>query len=587
MPMCQFPSALAPAAAAALAMLVAACGQAPDPAASAGPGAAGVVPGTVAELILSNGEILTPAGWVPSMAVKRGVIVALGDDAAVAQWRGAATRIIDLQGAAVVPGLHDMHAHPTTAGMWQLRCMFPQGSSADVVAETIKACVEKKRAGEWVTGGSWDAASFGATPPHRSLLDRVSPDNPVVLNDISGHSSLANSKALELAGITKDTPNPPGGIIERDADGVPTGVLRESAGGLLRGQVPPPTAEDNIAALKWALDLMLSQGITSFRDAVIGEDTMQAYASLFDQGLLKQRVKGCLLWSPSLPGGGPAREDATWRFNLYARERFAPDCIKIILDGVPTDGHTAAMLEPYADALPGDTERARGMLLVPPKVLNDALVAFDGRGITVKIHAAGDAAVRTALDAIEFARKTNGQSGIRHEVGHNSFVSPADLPRPRQLGVTMEMSPYIWYPNAIIPDIARAVGPGRMKHWTPVRSVIEAGALAVPGSDWPVVPSVNPWVAIETLVTRQVPGGGGEVLAEAERITLEQAVDLFTINSARAFGNSHRNGRIELGMLADVLVLDRNIFRIPVTDIHKTTVKTVIINGEVVYQASK
>src|SRR6185295_12554529 len=181
-----------------------------------------------ADLILRNGEIYRDSGWAQAIAVKRGVIVAVGDESAVAALKGASTQVIDLQGAAVVPGLHDMHVHPTGAGLWQQRCMFPQGSTAQVVVDAVKSCVAKRGKGAWVTGGSWDAASFGKTPPHRALLDKVSPDNPVYLNDISGHSALVNSRALQLAGITKATPNPPGGIIERDAKGEPTGVLRES-----------------------------------------------------------------------------------------------------------------------------------------------------------------------------------------------------------------------------------------------------------------------------------------------------------------------------------------------------------------------
>ena len=539
-----------------------------------------------ADLILGNGEIYTPGGWAQALAVKDGVIIAVGDETAVEQYKTANTRVIDLHGATVIPGLHDLHVHPLGAGLAQLQCRFPQGSPARKVVDTIKACVAKHAKGEWISGGQWDAASFGSTPPNRSLLDPVSPDNPVVLSDISGHSVLTNSKALEIAGITRNTPNPKGGIIERDADGEPTGVLRESASGLVRGLIPPATAEQNVKALSWSLQQMLSHGITAFTDAAVDERTMQAYATLADRGELKQRVRGCVMWRHmSLTGGkDPHADPIVWR-NLYARDRFKPDCIKIFLDGVPTDGHTAAMVEPYADAShPGD-DRAKGLLMIPPKTLNAAVIDFDARGLTVKFHAAGDAAVREALDAIAAARKANGFSGRLHDSGHNSFVQMSDIRRARSIGATFEMSPYIWYPNPIIPDIARAIGPERMKRWIPVKDAIDSGALVVPGSDWSVVPSVNPWIAIETLVTRQKPGGGGEILGAAERITLQQAFDMFTVNAARQMGDRNITGSIEQGLLADVLVLDRNLFKIPVTQIHKTRVKMVLINGEIVYQA--
>ncbi len=226
----------------------------------------------------------------------------------------------------------------------------------------------------------------------------------------------------------------------------------------------------------------------------------------------------------------------------------------------------------------------KGMIMVPPAALKAAVTDFDARGLTVKMHAAGDGAVRAGLDAIEAARKANGFTGLFHNLSHNSFVQMSDFRRARALGATFEMSPYIWYPNPIIPDIAKAVGPERMKRWTPVKDAIDSGALVVPGSDWAVVPSVNPWIAIETLVTRQAPGGKGEALGAAEKITLEQAIRMFTINSARQMGNRNRTGSLERGLLADLVVLDRNPFRIPITQVHETRVKMTVINGEIVYE---
>jgi predicted amidohydrolase YtcJ len=363
-------------------------------------------------------------------------------------------------------------------------------------------------------------------------------------------------------------------------------VLRESAGGLVRAKVPPPTLEERVKALDWSLNVMLENGITAFTDALLDEGGMQAYAALADQKKLKQRVRGCIMWRPmNFSGGENAASPAIENRNLYARERFKPDCIKMVLDGVPTDGHTAAMLAPYADATHGEEARAQGLLLVPPEPLKKALIDFDRRGLTVKFHAAGDAAVRAGLDAIEAARKANGYSGLLHDVGHNSFVDMSDIRRARALGATFEMSPYIWYPNPIIPDIAKAIGPERMRRWIPVKDAIDAGALVVPGSDWSVVPSVNPWIAIETLVTRQKLGGGGEALGDAERITVKQAFDLFTVNSALQMGTRNKTGSIEKGLLADVLVLDRNPFKIPPTQIHQTRVTRALINGETVYTA--
>src|SRR5690348_16588744 len=224
-------------------------------------GATAAAPAEIdADTILSIGQFDTPGGWVAAAAIKRGVIVAIGDAAAVERYKGPGTKVIDLHGAAVLPGLHDMHVHPMGAGLSELACRFPQGSGPTVVQKAVQACAAKHSKGEWITGGQWDAASFGATPPNKEFLDRAAPNNPVVLTDISGHSAWANSQALRLAHITAATPNPPGGIIEKDAKGEPTGLLREAGAALVRGIVPPYTAEQNAHALKSSLDLMLSYG---------------------------------------------------------------------------------------------------------------------------------------------------------------------------------------------------------------------------------------------------------------------------------------------------------------------------------------
>lgn len=553
-------------------------------AAVAPPPAAATGTAETADLVLENGDIYTAGGWVKAIAVSNGVIVEVGGVADVAMLKGAATRVIDLKGATVMPGLHDIHVHAVGAGQLHQQCTFPQGSAPQVVLDTVKACVAKKKPGEWITGGQWDAGSFDSTPLDKAFLDPVSPDNPVALIDISVHAVWLNSAALKAAGITKATPDPAGGVIERDANGEPTGVLRESARALVQGIIPSPTLEQDVEALKWAQQEMLRHGITSFTDAGMGEDGLQVYARLADAGGLKLRTRGCIAWSPMI--GGARGSDPVARRNLYARDRFKPDCVKMVLDGVPTEGHTAAMVEPYADAS-SDSARARGMLMMPSAILNAAVIDLDSRGITVKMHAAGDGAVRAALDAIAAARKANGFTGLFHNVSHNSFIQESDLARAAGMQATFEMSPYIWYQNPIIPAIAKAVGPERMKRWTPVKDALDSGALVVPGSDWAVVPSVNPWIAIETLVTRLPPGGQGEPLGEREKITLEQAVRMFTVNGARQMGNRDRTGSLEKGLLADMVVLDRNPFRIPVTDIHNVKVKMTLINGEVVHDSGQ
>lgn len=542
------------------------------------------LPDFKADLILTNGNFYTPDGWAQAVAIKNGVLLAVGSADEAETYQGEQTQIRDLRGRTVFPGLHDMHIHTLGSGQQQLQCQFPQGSKLETVKETLSACVAKASKGDWIMGGQWSADGLGASPDRR-FLDEVAPDNPVAMIDISYHSYWLNSKALELAGINSQTPTPEGGVIERDNAGQPTGVLRETARALFQAKVPPASPAQNMTALKWALDKIVSYGLTSYTDAGLDFDAAAAFAALEAQGELGPRVRGCFYYRPN-PGTNEATtgDSAQRLVTVFAGKKFKPDCIKIALDGVPTEGHTAAMLAPYADARPGDDHaHSHGILMVSQDQLNAAVTAFDARGLAVKMHAAGDAAVRAGLDAIEAARTANGNSGILHDVAHNSFVAMGDIERARRIGATFEMSPYIWFPNPIIPDIVKAVGNERMERWTPVKDAIDAGALVVPGSDWAVVPSVNPWLGMETLVTRQAPGGGGELLGGQQRITLKQAVDLYTVNAARHMGNANLTGQIMPGLQADLIVLDQNPFEVPITDVHKTEVLLSMVGGETLY----
>lgn len=536
--------------------------------------AGAAVPPPPADLVLYNGHVLTPSGWVSAVASSDGAIVALGDDALARASAAANARMIDLHGQTVLPGLHDMHAHPISAGTAEMQCQIAPDSTMERLLATTAACVKAKKPGEWVVGRAYEPAALGAAP-NKALLDTIAPDNPVILTDVSIHASWANSAALRLAGITRDTPDPKGGVIDRDANGEPTGILREAAAFIAREKVPAASRADNVRALQWALDKMMSYGIVAFDDALVTTDAAQAYADLADSGKLKPFVRGCLISTdPHL---------ITYR-QVYARARFEPTCIKILTDGVPNDSHTAAMLDPYRPVrgVPHD-ERPNGLLMIPPAQLARDVTRYDAMGFTVKLHAAGDAAVHESLEAIAAARKANGFSGQMHDVAHNSFVAPSDLVRAHDIGATLEFSPYIWFDSPIVRGVQQAVGPERMKRWIPVKEALDAGVFVIPGSDWNVVPSVNPWLAMETLVTRRGPGGSGEPVGLAEAITLQQAFNLFTINSARHMNIADRSGTIEIGKRADLVVVDRDIFAVPVTAVHDTRVVMTIIDGEVVY----
>lgn len=539
----------------------------------------------VADLILTNGEIMTAKGWSQAVAVRKGVIVAVGHSDSVLKSRGEGTQVVDLGGKAVLPGLYDMHVHVQFAGLEQYGCRLKTGAKPSEIVATVAQCAKKAKPGEWIQGGNWVGAVFKKGEQTRALLDKVAPNNPVILIDESHHSIWTNSKALELAEVTRDTPNPEGGVIERDAKGEPTGVFRENGNKLIEKVVPDYTLEQKRKAVTLATNQMLSYGIVGFTDALVRDNNADTLSSLAADGMLRQYVRGCIIWTP---GETAAEVLISKRVNLKAG-RLKFDCVKMVMDGVPTESHTAAMLEPYLDQHGAHHAPStdKGILMVPQDVLNKAAAEFDRQGLTIKFHAAGDAAVRAAIDAVEYSRKVNGWGGPKHDLSHNSFVNPADIGRVRGLHMTWEFSPYIWFPTPITSiDVTRAVGEERMKRFTPVRDGYESGALTVAGSDWSVVPSVNPWLAIETMVTRQVPGGGKETIGKDQSVPIETALRIFTANGAAHLGRGDEGGTIEVGKTADLIILDRNPVKIPITDVHNTKVLATYISGEKVFDAA-
>ncbi|MWV27547.1 amidohydrolase [Aurantiacibacter rhizosphaerae] len=538
--------------------------------------------------IYYNAQVHTPDGWAEAMAVADGVILATGTNEEVAQLADAATRRMDMGGETILPGLHDAHVHVLFAGMEQFACGFEPGASPDRIAQRVGECVANAQPGDWITGGNWVAAVFEDGQQNRQFLDAIAPDNPVVLVDESHHSSWANSRALELAGITRDTPDPLNGIIDRDANGEPTGLLRESAEALVANAMPPASVAERERALRLSTAQMLSYGITSFNDAGVTQENIGVLADLSESGVMKQRVLGCIRWAPP---GMEGHEESMQLINergFYEAGRFEPRCVKIVLDGVPTESHTAAMLRPYVDNPHGHSDGpSTGLLMVPQDVLNEAVANFDRQGLLIKFHAAGDGAVRAAINAVAHARQVNGAGGPMHDVGHNSFIDPQDIPRVREVNMTWEFSPYIWYPTPIADkDIRRAIGDERMERWIPIRDAVETGALVVAGSDWSVVPSVNPWLAIETMVTRQMPGGSSNTVGEGQRVDLETAFKIFTANGASQLGERSTWGSLEPGMMADFIVTETNPFEVPITSVHSTKVARAYIEGELVYDAA-
>lgn len=542
------------------------------------------VPPDPADLILTNGNFYrNDEGWAKAVAIAKGVIIEVGDADKVMTHRVDKTKVVDLGGATVMAGLHDMHLHAVNAG--SPSCKMTRDDSPSQIQAIVRACVAKAKPGEWIVGRGWVNDAFKKEPQDRKLLDAVSPNNPVVLSDVTGHSIYVNSAALKLAKIDRNTPNPTNGVIEKRPDGEPNGLLREGGRGMIYPLIPPATAEQKVEYLDRALAEMLSQGITAVQEAG-NNDSLETWAQLSDLGRLHTRGKLCLRNLYNITGVDKLFEYHYAKRSEYRRELVTPDCIKIPGDGVPGDGQTAAMIDPYPHPLSED--RKYGILFTPPETLKKWLTRFDKDGMQVLMHCTGDRCTRTFLDAIATARAANGTVGPMHQVGHSNFIAKSDIERAKTLGVSFEFSAYLYYRDPATNVYLKAIGEERFKRYKPIREVIDAGINAVEGADWPVSASVNPWIAIETLVTRLPPGQAtGEKLAPDEAITLKEAIDVYTINGAKQFGHADSVGRIRPGYFADLIVLDRNPFAIPITQVHDTKVKTTYLKGEVVYEADK
>lgn len=543
-----------------------------------------------ADTIFVNGQIYTRDGWAEAMAVAKGTLIAVGTNAEVQAAAGPSAKVIDLSGKAVLPGFHDMHIHTVSGGRTFLQCMIERGASPERIKEIVSGCAARIKPGEWITGRGWANAVFKGKVQDKSLLDEAAPDNPVILNDETGHSTWVNSLALKMAGIDRKTPNPLNGIIEHDAKGEPLGVMREAASGLIMRLVPPLDDAGKDKAMDRALEAILSNGITSIQDAGGYDsstyDSIAVYARAFDRGAKMPRSKLCTRWTYNVTGVDPVFEKIYSMRGVFRRDKVLPDCVKFGADGVPGDGHTAAMLEPYAGTTEADSQAFRyGFMNVPPAVLAKMVTRFDAAGLSALIHCTGDACARAAVDAVEAARKANGNSGILHQVGHSNFTTKVDLARGRDLGVSFEYSAYLYYLNAATETYRKAIGAERFLRYKPLRDTIDVGALTLEGSDWPVSASTNPFIAIETLVTRERPGGGGEPLAPAQRITLAEAVDVYTINAAKQFGHAASVGMLKPGYAADFIVLDRNPFKIPITDVHAIKVLQTWVGGDLSFTA--
>ncbi len=547
-----------------------------------------------ADTVLRGGVIHTVNADQPraeAIALTASRVVFVGSNSEGSAHVGPHTEVVDLDGRLVLPGIVDAHLHPLGGATQELyQCKFPFSANPEEIQAVVADCLAAQPDAEWITGGQWDSGffeRFEMTSP-RSLLDEVSSEVAIFLNDDSVHNAWVNSKALELAGITAETPDPIGGTIEREADGSPNGVLLESAVDPVYALIPANSESQFLEAAKWFSNYANAFGITAVKAAAIEEDELIGFRMTDNSGELTIHVAGAIR-TPTGHRTTPLDYDEIDRIrDAYASEHVHTEFVKIFLDGVPTPARTAAMLNPYLpDDAHGD-DFTGGDLHVGLETLAADLIELDRRGYTVKMHTAGDRSVRIALDAIQMARDALGDNEKRHELAHAGYVHADDLPRFAELNAVADFCPTLWYPSPIIDAVLSAVGRERGEHYWPTRDLLDAKAPILAGSDWPsAVPDANPWPAIEAFVTRRDPRGDIEgTLWPEQAITLEEAVEIFTLHGARAMKMQDRIGTIEVGKLADFIVLDRNIFEIPIDEVGETQVEQTYFEGARVYQQS-
>ena len=542
------------------------------------------------ELAIVNGAVFGAPG-ATSVAIEDARIVGVGDRGLARDAR----ETVDARGGLVLPGFDDAHIHLRSGAREASAAQLYPLQTVEDILDRIRVHAAAHPDEPWVVGRGWLYAPFPGGLPTRELLDLAVSDRPAYMGCYDGHTGWANTAALRLAGVDRETADPPNGVIVRDPDGVPTGVLKEDAQALVERHMPVPTEDEDRAAVRQAITGLHAMGLTAAQDAWLTPDDLAFWTRVHDDGDLRLRFRGALIMEPG-------QSLAEWRERLDEYERIAfplrggdhldAGILKGFVDGV-IEARTASMLAPYED------DTSAGLPAWEPDVLNAFVAEADGRGWQVELHAIGDRGVRLALDAFEAAAHANGpwtgdplRRGVapgtharRHRVEHIETIDPADIPRFGSLGVVASMQPYHGDPSPNqIAVWAGNIGPDRASRAWPWTSILRTGGALAFGSDWPVVP-YDPFIALNNAVNRQTAAGEPpEGWLPAERLPLPEALEAYTAGGAFAAFADHRRGRITPGMDADVLVLDRDLLAAGRSAIIGTGVALTVLGGRIVHR---
>ena len=545
-----------------------------------------------ADLVLTGGVVWTGRSDRPfaeAVAVRKGRIAAVGSADEVRSAVGGADEVVALAGKAVLPGFQDAHCHPSGGGLQMRQCDLGEALTLAACDAAVRAYLRRLPDAPWVTGKGWSMETFPGGTPDAATLDTLCPDRPAFLVNRDGHSAWVNTRALALAGIDAATPDPAHGRIERDRSGRPLGTLHEGAMDLVGRLVPPIGADEHVAALRDAECHLLALGVTAWQDAAVDADIQAAYASLAASGALRARVRLALWWD---------RERGLEQIpELVARRAAAAEVgldagsVKMMLDGV-IETRTAALLDPYRDSCAGGGcrhEQGSGRLFLEPELAATAVRLLAAEGFQVHFHAIGDRAVRCALDCVEGAGP--GASRLRHHVAHVQLVHPDDLGRFHGLSVAVNAQPFWACVEPQMTDLTIPVLGAERTGWQyRFASLADSGALVAGGSDWPVS-SANPLEEVAVAVSRVLPesarrGAPAEApFLPAERLALSSALGAYSAGAAYVNHREHESGTVEVGKLADLVVLAHDPFSIGADQLPEARVLLTTLAGDVVYDA--
>jgi len=526
--------------------------------------------------------------WASALVVSEERIIYSGEDDVAKVYITKETEVIDLKGKLALPGFNDAHLHFAGGGLTLLRVDLKNCRSFQEIEKKLRDKIIKLRAGSWILGRGWDHTLFNqGNWPDKSFLDGIAPQNPVFLKRVDGHIGWANSLALELAGINRDTQSPDGGIIIKDSlTEVPTGILMEKAIDLVEKIIPKPSLDELTLAIREAMNEAKRYGITSIQDNS-DLDVIEVYKKLLDKNKLKVRVSEwfplelikkpeelkSLIESFSDCGSiGPEK-------NSYLK----PGLLKIMADGT-LGSRTAYLFEPYAD----EPEKS-GVFLIPEEELEYMVSQADRSGYQIGIHAIGDGANVIVLNIYGKVHWLNPARERRHRIEHCSVLKKIDIDRMAEIGVIASVQPAFW--NTDKKWLEQRLGKERLKRAYPFRSLLDSGTNLAFGTDWPVE-SLNPMIGIYSAVTRDAGAYGNTPLhknvethshASLQKLTVEQAVKAYTLGSAYAEFQEKEKGSLEVGKLADIVVLTKDIFSIPSEEILETEVEMTILGGEIIY----